>query len=167
VSARFSSSSESQPSLALSEVARFCESRSGDRHMPRTSVRRNSGRRAGSPERRQAGPGRISVVPSGLWGVCCLLTMDLRPWLLHVMPSAFNSATSKLALRVQMTVDIRCPCDSVTPGLPVLWTCVEFWACVALASPVCDSSTLTRSLALTQLSATCPSHHSVAILRAP
>ena len=49
------------------------------------------------PKGRQADPDKINVVPSGLWGVCCTLTMDLRPWLLHVMPSAFKSVTSERA----------------------------------------------------------------------
>jgi len=49
------------------------------------------------PEGRPADPDKISVVPPGLRGGCCSLTMDLRPWLLHVMPSAFKNATSESA----------------------------------------------------------------------
>jgi len=81
------------------EVAIFCESRSDGRHKPRTSVRGNGEMQARHrvPKGRQADPDKISVVPSGLWGVCCSLTMDLRPWLLHVMPSAFKSVTSERA----------------------------------------------------------------------
>jgi len=74
--------------------------------MAGTSPGRQSGEMANSerhrvPKGRQADPDKISGVPSGLCGVCCCLTMDLRPWLLHVMPSAFRSATSELAQRVR------------------------------------------------------------------
>jgi len=69
--------------------------------MAGTSPGRQSGETAKSerhrvPKGRPAEPDKISVVPSGLWGVCCSLTMDLRPWLSHVMPSAFKSASEGL-----------------------------------------------------------------------
>jgi len=77
-------------------VSRFCESRSDGRHKPSTSVRGNSEERADSPGRddRLIRTRFLSSLP-GLWDVDCFWTMDLRPWLSHVMPPAFKSATSK------------------------------------------------------------------------
>ena len=50
------------------------------------------------PEGRHASSDKMPVVPSGLGGVCRSLTMDSCPWLLHVMPSAFNSAPPDSAI---------------------------------------------------------------------
>ena len=67
--------------------------------MAGTSPGRQSGETAKNerrvPEGRQADPGKLSVVPPGLWDVNCSSTMDLRPWLSHAMPSAFDIATLK------------------------------------------------------------------------
>jgi len=82
------------PEAPAPEVALFCESRSDGRHKPRTSVRGNGEKRAPQSPAGTTGwsTHNISVVPAGLWGVRCFLTMDLRPWLLHVMPSAFKKS---------------------------------------------------------------------------
>jgi len=70
--------------------------------MAGTSPGRQSGESARSernrvPEGRHAYPDKMPVVPSRLWSFCRSVTMDLRPWLSHVMPSAFENATSRCA----------------------------------------------------------------------
>jgi len=90
---------DGRPSLALFEVAQFLnrEAMVGTSPGRQSGVSGKTGRHR-VPEGRQADPDKIPVVPSGLWSIRCSLTMDLRPWLLHGMPSAFKSAASKLAL---------------------------------------------------------------------
>jgi len=91
-------------SPAFCEVAPSWESRSDGQQKPRTSVRGNGEKRTQSPEGTTHLSRQKACRPFGTLERILFVnsTMDLRPWLLHVMPSAFRWATASLALRVSV-----------------------------------------------------------------